>query len=89
VKISAPKTSAFNMLGHTDYPDFGSVSGSAALAAGLDAVGLYGLDVNIGSRDGSYASLAGDIGYIPLNNDLNPANTNLKPRYKENRAATG
>jgi len=37
VKISAPKTSAFNMLGHTDYPDFGSVSGSAALAAGLDA----------------------------------------------------
>ena len=78
VKISAPKTSAFNMLGHTDYPDFGSVSGSAALAAGLDAVGLYGLDVNIGSSDGSHASLVGDIGYIPLNDDAKPANTNLK-----------
>lgn len=78
VKVSAPKTSAFNVLGHTDYPDFGSVSGSAALAVGFDAVGLYGMDVNIGSRDGSHASLAGDIGYIPLNNDLNPANTDLK-----------
>ena len=78
VKISAPKTSAFNMLGHTDYPDFGPVSGSAALAVGLDAVGLYGLDVNIGSRAGSHVSLAGDIGYIPLDDDANPANTNLK-----------
>jgi len=78
IKIMAPKTSIFNMMGRRNFPDLGPVAGTAAMAIGLDAVGLYDTDINIGSRRGTRFSLQGDIGYIPLNKSAEVRETGLK-----------
>ena len=54
------------MAGHRKLPDFGGVSGSAAMAIGLDAVALHDIGVSIGSKQGTHLSVEGDVGYIPL-----------------------
>jgi uncharacterized protein involved in outer membrane biogenesis len=78
IKIKAPKTSIFNMMGRRDVPDLGPVSGSAAMALGLGALGLYNTDISIGRRQGTHLSLQGDIGYIPLNEAAEVRETGLK-----------
>ncbi|MGB5443772.1 MAG: AsmA family protein, partial [Gammaproteobacteria bacterium] len=80
VSIDAPKTSLFNMTDRRRFPDLGPVSGAAKLAAGLDAIGLYGTNINIGRKQGTHFSLQGDIGYIPLQADTEIRETGLQAK---------
>ena len=66
VQFSAPNLSAAYLPGLEDIPAVGPVSGSLALALGMDAVGIYAADIDIGSRDNSRIQLKGDIGYVLL-----------------------
>jgi len=64
--FSAPSTAAMNLLDVADVPELGAVSGSFKLLVSTDAIGLYDMDVKIGSKSNSTARLLGQIKDIPL-----------------------
>ena len=57
VEFNSPTTEAANLLGVEDVPELGPISGSLKLALSMDAVGVYELDVGIGSSKQNKALL--------------------------------
>jgi len=66
VQFHSPTLAATKLIGMSDMQDLGPVNGSAALALSVDAVGIYNIDVGIGSLSSSQIALKGDVGYVPL-----------------------
>ncbi len=82
VEFNSPTTEAANLLGVEDVPELGPISGSLKLALSMDAVGVYELDVGIGSSKQNKALLKGDIGYVQLVKDLNLSKLKLQTDFQ-------
>ncbi len=82
VEFSSPTTEAANLLGVEGVPELGPISGSLKLALSMDAVGVYDLDVGIGSSKQNKALLKGDIGYVQLVKDLNLSELKLQTDFQ-------
>ena len=78
VKFSIPSTKAANILDIEDLPELGPISGSMALAVSRDALGIYRLDLNVGSPKQNQLLLKGDVGYLPLVQALDLPELNLQ-----------
>ncbi len=78
VRFSAPTLAAANLIGLEGIPKLGPVSGSLALALGMDAIAIYNADISIGNRKKIRFLLKGDAGYLPLTDTTKLSGLNLQ-----------
>lgn len=71
IHLFAPTVKAADILKLELIPEMGEVSASFSLAIGMDAVGIYNCDINLGSRKNNQIALKGDVGYVQFKNELN------------------
>lgn len=70
LKVTAPTTTALNLMDVDEIPGLGAISGVLKLMVSQDAIALYDVDVNIGSKKTGAAHLMGRVAHIPLHEQL-------------------
>jgi len=78
LKFTAPTTAAINLAHLEGIPELGAVSGTLKLMVSQDAIGLFNADVSIGSKNSNAATLQGQVGRIPLQDESAVTGIDLK-----------